>query len=389
VILGRRDADHAADGVTITYRPVWAEVDLAAVRANVTALRELCAPASVLAVVKADGYGHGAVPVALAAIEAGAIGLGVALVEEGIELREAGIHAPILVLSEPVPEAASSVVAYDLTPVVYTLAGIDALAKAVADRGAHDPLPVHLKVDTGMHRVGCSIDDAVDLATQLAEGPELRLAGVCTHLAVADEPGNPYTDEQLARFDAVLASLTARGLPTGTVHVCNTAGAIEFPQARRDMVRIGIGCYGIAPADELEGRVALEPAMSVKARVSHVKTVPRGARLSYGLRYETDRATRVATVPIGYADGVPRELPHHGGAALVRGRRCAIAGTVTMDQLMLDVGDLDVEVGDEVVLIGRQGDEEITAASWARAMGTIAYTVVCGIGPRVPRLYVR
>jgi alanine racemase len=238
-----------------------------------------------------------------------------------------------------------------------------------------------------MHRVGCSAEEAVELAAQVVDRPELRLAGVCTHLAVADEPENPYTVEQLARFDEVLAELRARGLPTGTVHASNTAGAIDRPAARYDMVRIGIGLYGIAPADELEGRVALRPALSVKARVSHVKPVPAGERLSYGLRYQTARATRIATVPIGYADGVPRELPHHGGEAIVRGRRCPMAGTVTMDQLMLDVGDLPVEVGDEVVLIGRQGDEEITAAAWAAAMGTIAYTIVCGIGPRVPRIY--
>jgi alanine racemase len=369
------------------YRPVWAEIDLAAVRANVLALRERCAPAQLLAVVKADAYGHGAVPVARAAVDAGAVGLGVALVEEGIELRDAGIDAPILVLSEPVPEAAASVVRAALTPVVYTLTAIDALAKAVADRGAHDRLPVHLKVDTGMHRVGCRAEEAVDLAAQVVDRPELELAGICTHLAVADEPGNPYTAEQLDRFELVLAACRARGLPTGTVHAANTAAAIEWPAARFDMVRVGIGCYGIAPSDELEGRIELHPAMSVKARVSHVKSVPPGTRLSYGLRYETQRTTRIATVPIGYADGVPRELPERGGAALVRGRRCPIAGMVTMDQLMLDVGDLPVEVGDEVVLIGRQGDEEITAASWARAMGTVAYTIICGIGPRVPRVY--
>jgi alanine racemase len=373
--------------VTAAFRPVWAEIDLAAVRANVEALREICAPAALLAVVKADGYGHGAVPVARAALDAGAQALGVALVEEGIELRAAGIEAPILVLSEPVPDAAGSVVAFGLTPVVYTLAGVDALAKAVVDRGAHERLGVHLKVDTGMHRVGCGPDEAVELASQVVDRPELELAGVCTHLAVADEPGNPYTADQLARFDAVLGALRARGIPTGTVHACNTAGAIDWPTARFDLVRVGIGCYGIAPADALEGRVALQPAMAVKARVSHVKRVPAGAGVSYGLRYTTARETRIATVPIGYADGVPRELAQRGGAALVHGRRCPMAGTVTMDQLMLDVGALPVEVGDEVVLIGRQGDEEITAADWAREMDTIAYTIVCGIGPRVPRVY--
>ncbi len=374
--------------MTAAYRPVWAEIDLGAVRANVRALRAHSHPAALLAVVKADGYGHGAVPVARAALEAGARGLGVALVEEGIELREAGIDGPVLVLSEPVPEAAPSVVAYGLTPVVYTLTGIDALAKAVADRGARDRLGVHLKVDTGMHRVGCSAADAIELAAQVVDRPELLLAGVCTHLAVADEPGNPYTAEQLERFGAVLDELRARRIPTGTVHACNTAGAIEWPAARFDLVRVGIGCYGLAPSDELEGRVELRPAMSVKARVSHVKTVPAGARLSYGLRYETAAETRIVTVPVGYADGVPRELSHVGGSALVRGRRCPIAGTVTMDQLMLDAGALPVEVGEEVVLIGRQGEEEITAADWARALGTVAYTIVCGIGPRVPRVYV-
>ena len=247
---------------------------------------------------------------------------------------------------------------------------------------------MHLKIDTGMHRVGCRAEDAVELATQVVDRPELELAGVCTHLAVADEPGNPYTAEQLAKFDAVLDELRARGIPTGTIHASNTAGAIDCPIARFDMVRVGIGFYGIAPSDALEGRLPLQPALAVKARVAHVKTVPAGERLSYGLRYETAAETRIATVPIGYADGVPRELAHHGGEVLVRGRRCPIAGTVTMDQLMLDVGDLPVEVGDEVVLLGRQGDEEITAASWARALGTIGYTVVCGIGPRVPRVYI-
>jgi len=353
----------------------------------VRALRAYCAPAELLAVVKADGYGHGAVPVAQAALDAGATSLGVALVEEGIELRDAGIDAPILVLSEPVPEAAASVVGYGLTPVVYTLAGIDALAKAVADRGSHDRLRVHLKVDTGMHRVGCNADEALELGAQVVDRPELRLAGVCTHLAVADEPGNPYTEEQLERLNSVLDSFRSLGLPTGTVHACNTAGALDWPAARFDMVRVGIGIYGIAPADALEARVDLTPAMSVKARVTHVKSVGTGARVSYGLRYETAAPTRIATVPIGYADGVPRELPDRGGEAIVRGRRCPMAGTVTMDQLMLDVGDLPVEVGDEVVLIGRQGGEAITAASWARAMGTVAYTIVCGIGPRVPRVH--
>jgi alanine racemase len=369
------------------FRPVWAEIDLDAIRANVRVLRELVAPAAVCAVVKADGYGHGTVPVARAAVEAGAAFLAVALVEEGVELRDAGIEAPVLVLSEPVPEAAETVVANRLTPVVYTASGIDALAKAVVLRGRGEPLAVHLKVDTGMHRVGCDPLDAVDLATHVKEHGELELAGVCTHFAVADEPGNGYTLVQQQVFEGVLAAIAARGIATGLVHACNTAAAITMPSARYDMIRAGIGIYGIPPAPALAGAVELVPAMSVKARVSHVRTYPPRTPMSYGLRYETSQTAHVATVPIGYADGVPRELSHAGGDVLVGGRRHAIAGTVTMDQLMVDMGTDPVAVGDEVVLLGRQGEERITADEWATRVGTIAYTIVCGVGPRVPRQY--
>src|SRR3954466_12431069 len=327
------------------YRPVWAEIDLAAVRANVRSLREFVAPAAVCAVVKADGYGHGATPVARAALDAGASCVAVALVEEGIELRDAGVDAPILVLSEPVRSAAPSVVAYRLTPVVYTLAGIDALAKAAASGGGDAPLDVHLKVDTGMHRVGCAPADALSLATHIVSNrPELVLAGVCTHFAVADEPEHPYTAEQVRVFEAVLAELRARAVPTGLVHACNTAGALTMPAAHYDMVRAGIGVYGIAPAPSLTGAIALEPAMSVKAHVSYVQRIAAGERVSYGLRYEAERDTCVVTVPAGYADGVPRELSHHGGAVLIRGIRHPIAGTITMDQLMVDVGTSPTEV---------------------------------------------
>jgi alanine racemase len=374
-----------------TQRPVWAEIDLEAIRANVRALHELVAPAAVCAVVKADGYGHGAAECARAAIDAGAAWLAVALVEEGVELRDAGIDAPILVLSEPVAALADTVVARRLTPVVYSEPGINALADAVAEAGG-DPLGVHLKVDTGMHRVGCDPAVALDLARHVIAYDELRLTGVCTHLAVADEPDNPYTDEQIELFEAVLGLLRARDITPGLVHACNTAGAITAPAARYDMVRVGIGVYGIPPAPALSDAVHLLPALSLKARVSHVQTIAPGARVSYGLRYETEKETRLATVPIGYADGVPRELSHHGGEVLIHGRRFPIAGTVTMDQLMVDVGDEPVEIGDEVVLLGMQVEADagaqITAQEWADRCDTIPYTVVCGVGPRVPRRYV-
>jgi alanine racemase len=371
-----------------SYRPVWAEVDLDAIRTNIRTLRAHVEPASVLAVVKADGYGHGAVAVGRAALDAGATCLGVALVEEGVALREAGIEGPILVLSEPVPDAATCVVEHWLTPVVYTTLGIEALAKAVVETGVGKSLPVHLKVDTGMHRVGAATRDASVLAQQVVEHDELSLEGVCTHFAVADEPDNPYTDLQLAKFDDVLAALRALGVRPEIVHTANTAAALVFPESRRDLVRAGIGIYGVAPGPALADIVPLRPALTVKARVSHVKTLAAGSRVSYGLRYTLPADARIATVPIGYGDGVPRNLAHVGGEVLVHGRRCPIAGTVTMDQLMVDVGDLPVEPGDEVVLLGDQGSARIGASEWADRLGTIAYEIVCGIGPRVPRTYI-
>jgi alanine racemase len=371
-------------------RPAWSEVDLDAIRHNTRALLELAAPAELLAVVKAEAYGHGAVPVARAALEAGATWLGVALVEEGVELRDAGIDARIMVLSEPPPPAASTVVARRLTPVVYTANGIEALAKAVAEAGV-DPLPVHLKVDTGMHRVGCAPDEALALIKSVDARGELSLEGICTHFAAADELGHPYTEQQLQRFEACLSELEERGRPE-LIHAANSAGLLAHPNARYDLVRCGIALYGIPPAPSLADVVALQPALALKARVSHVQRLTAGSKVSYGLHYELDRDGWVATVPIGYADGVPRNLGLRGGEVLLGGRRFPIAGAVTMDQLMVDVGgddadDAPVEVGDEVVLLGRQQDAEIRAGEWAERLGVIPYEVVTGIGPRVPRLY--
>ncbi|MCZ7535900.1 MAG: alanine racemase [Acidimicrobiia bacterium] len=368
-------------------RPVWAEVDLAAIRENVREIAALVAPARVLAVVKADAYGHGADAVARAVIEAGAQWLGVALVEEGVRLREAGIEAPILLLSEPAPEAAASVVMHRLTPVVYTEGGVDALAAAAVATNEGRLLGVHLKVDTGMHRVGVTAAGAVRLAETIESRSGLRMEGVCTHLAAADDNTDEYTNDQLERFDAVIADLSESGRRPELVHAANTAGALAFPRARYDMVRVGIGVYGIAPAHDLEGVVTLRPAMSVKACVSHVMRLPAGERVSYGLRYELDRESWIATLPIGYADGVTRALGHTGGQVLVRGRRFPIAGTVTMDQLMVDLGDMRVDPGEEVVLLGVQGNDSIPAWEWAERLETIPYEVVCGIGPRVPRRY--
>ena len=367
-------------------RPAWVAVDLDAIRANVRALAAVAAPAALLATVKADAYGHGAVPVARAAVESGAAFLGVAFVEEGIELREAGIDAPIMLLSEPPPAAAPAVIAHGLTPLVYTVNGIDALAKAVVDAGA-PAHAVHLKVDTGMHRVGCAVPDAVALAEMIAARDELEFEGLATHLAVADEPDSTYTDEQLDAFDDVVAAITASVGRPAILHAANSAGLLAHGRARYDLVRAGIALYGITPVDEAATDVALRPALSLHARVSYVKQLDAGARVSYGLRYTLPRAARIATVPVGYADGVPRALGAVGGEVLVRGVRCPIAGTVTMDQLLVDVGALDVAVDDDVVLLGEQGGDEITADDWAARLDTIPYEVVTRLGGRLPRRY--
>lgn len=374
-------------------RPVWAEVDLGALRRNVAALQAAAAPAALCAVVKADAYGHGAVPVARAALEAGAAWLAVALVEEAIELRHAGIDAPILLLSEPVPDAFPLVVQHRLSTVVASEAGVTAAMAAVAAVGEPTVLAVHLKVNTGMNRVGVEPADAVALARRVSEHPALRLEGVMTHLAVADEPEHPFTGEQLRRFDEVLAALAAAGIEAPLVHAANSGGTLAHPSSRHDLVRCGIAVYGLPPAPGVTGGVTLEPVMRLRAEVSCTRVVPAGVGVSYGLRYTTAATTVLATVPIGYADGVPRRLAAVGGEVLVGGRRRPIAGVVTMDQLVVDLGPPggaadEVAVGDEVVLLGRQGDEEITAGEWADRLGTISYEVVCGVGPRVPRRYV-
>jgi alanine racemase len=364
-------------------RPAWAEIDLGAIGHNVGVLRRAAAPAAVWAVVKADGYGHGAVAVARAALEAGAEGLCVALVEEAAALRRAGLDAPILVLAEPPPHQYGEVVRTQARAVVYSERAIEGLA------AARTPVRVHLKVDTGMHRVGATSADAIALARRIAARPSLVLDGVMTHLAVADEPDDPYTDRQLDAFDAVLSALRAEGIEPPFVHAANSAAGLAHPRARHAFVRAGIAVYGIVPGPGVAHlSTELRPALSLRARVSFVKRVAAGERISYGLRHRFAADTTVATLPLGYADGVPRRLSATGGAVLIGGRRRPIVGVVTMDQLMVDCGDDVVAPGDEAVLIGSQDAETVTATEWATRLDTIAYEVTCGISARVPRVYV-
>jgi alanine racemase len=312
----------------------------------------------------------------------------VAFVQEGVRLREAGISAPVLVLSEQPPDQLSLAVQHGLQLTVYSTEQIE----LIAEHGGQDH-PVHLKVDTGMRRVGAQVDDVVRIADAIAASPSVRLEGVFTHLAVADEPGDPYNDRQLDLFETVIARLGAAGHHPSLVHAANSAGALAHPRARLGMVRAGIAIYGIAPgvgvAPAVRG-LALRPALSLHSKVSHVKRVVAGERISYGLRHTFDHDTTVATLPIGYADGVPRRLHAVDGSVLIGGARRHIVGVVTMDQLMVDCGDDTVEVGDHAVLIGGQIGRDgtmvhITADEWADRLDTIAYEIVCGISARIER----
>jgi alanine racemase len=353
-------------------RPTYAEIDLGAIEDNVKALSALIAPADLCAVVKADAYGHGDAPVASRAIESGATWLAVALVEEGIRLREAGVDAPILLLSEPDETAISEIVEWELTPTAYSIGFLEALG------AMREKVPIHLKLDTGMHRVGAAPRIVHDLISAVRANSGLELQAVWTHFPVADEDPE-FTRHQIEVFDTTLG-----GGEVPMVHMANTAGAVLFPESRRDLCRIGLGIYGLHPCHDTRNVVSLRPAMRLVSHVSHVQHLEAGARPSYGRIKELSTDATVVTAPVGYADGLARGLSQYG-CALLGGRRYPLAGTITMDQVVINVGDTDVEIGDEVVLLGSQEGEEITADEWAEELETISYEVVCSIGPRVPR----
>lgn len=372
-------------------RLAWAEVDLDAITSNCAVLAKLARPAALCAVVKAGAYGHGAVPAARAALAGEATWLAVALVEEGIALREAGIEATILLLSEPLGEVMEAAAAGRLTPTLYTAGGIESARKAAAAAPGAGPFRVHVKVDTGMHRVGADPGDVLAVALAVDAADELHLEGLWTHLAAADDPDHDeFTAGQLRRFEEVRRRLATAGIHPDIVHAANSSALLAHPGAHNHMVRCGITVYGYPPSAALADRVTLRPAMSLKAGVAFVRRLSAGERVSYGLQYELANDSVVATVPLGYADGVPRRYSSVGGQALIGGRRLPIAGRVTMDQLLVDCGpDAVVKPGDEVVLLGRQGDQAIDASEWAERLGTVPYEILCGISARVVRRYVR
>jgi len=361
-----------------------ASVELGAITRNVAALRAHVAPAAVMAVVKANGYGHGAVPAAQAAVRGGADWLGVVHVAEALEVRRAGVDVPLLCLMAIGTDDHAAAIAANVDLAAGSADMVRRLAAAaeVAGRSAR----VHLKADTGLSRGGATPVDwpRVLAAARAAEADgSIVIAGVWSHFASADEPGNPSIDAQLSVFKEALAVAEYAGVAPQVRHIANTAAALDVPQARYDLVRIGGGCYGLAT---LPGGPPpwLRPAMTLRARLALVKRVPAGTGVSYGHRYITSRETTLGLVPLGYADGIPRAAT---GKPLVfaRGRRWPIAGTVCMDQLVIDFGDEPVTEGEEVVLFGPGDEGEATAQEWGEELGTISYEIVTGIGARVPR----
>ena len=362
----------------------FCEIDLAAIRHNVGVMKShIAGGARFLAVVKADAYGHGAVPVAKAALEAGADMLAVAIPEEGIELREAGIAAPILVLGGIEESAAEAVVQNDLTQVVFDERRIRALAQAGQKLGRC--AKVHLKLDTGMNRIGVRTAEEAQALTRLIDSlPGVALTGCFTHMATA-EPDPTGTLRQIERFEALRKAVKAVHPGEIICHGANTASIFRYPQLHADMVRGGLALYGYPPVPEATG---LQPAMRWVTRGIYVKTIAPGDRVSYGGTFVATRPTVVMTLPVGYADGYRRGISGKG-CVLVRGRRAPILGRVCMDQMMVDVTDIPgAREGDEAVLLGRQGDEQIDAEEMAAWLDTISYEVLCSPSKRVPRVYI-
>jgi alanine racemase len=361
-------------------------VDQDAIRANLRGIRGLLQPATaVLAVVKANAYGHGSIEVARTLVAAGADALGVAYLQEGIDLRRAGIRAPVLIMGPTPREQAEELVHYRLEPVLSDLALAERLSQAASRAGR--TVPVHLEVDTGMARLGVSPREAAPYATKLATLPGVRLAGLMSHFACADAEDLEPARAQLARFLEADRTLQAAGVRVGRRHLANSAGLLALPEAHLEMVRPGLLLYGYAPTRALAARLPLRPALTWLTRIAALREVPRGQGVSYGHTFVAPHDLRVATLPLGYADGVSRALSNRG-QVLVHGRRAPILGRVCMDMTLVDVTAMPgVAVGDEVVLIGRQGTEAITADEVAADAGTISYEILAGVGPRVPRAY--
>ncbi len=379
--------NHASNTVDAAMRATRVTIDLAALRHNVAVLAERAGTLQLWAVVKANAYGHGAVQCAQAALAAGAHGLCVALTQEAVELRTAGIDAPIMVLSEQPVDDAPILVAHRVVCVAYNEHYIAALASAAAEQA--ERTLVHLKIDTGMHRVGVAPAAAVARAEMIAHSKHLVLDGVMTHLATADDPAHSATLQQVAAFTHAVRDIRAVAPDLQHVHVANSAATLRALGLDCTLVRAGIALYGLQPGAGVASLVAgLQPVMALRSRVLHVQRLAAGQGVSYGLRTVLDCDSTIATLPLGYADGIARRAWQTSARVLVGGRARRIVGVVTMDQMMVDCGEDAVAVGDEAVIFGTQSQQSITVDDWAAALDTISYEVVCAISPRVPRDFV-
>lgn len=364
-------------------RGAWIQIDLGAIAANVRALRDWLPPHThLMAVVKADGYGHGAMEVAQTALGSGADWLGVATVAEGLKMRAQGFTQPILLLGLLAPAALPAAIGADLQITVGSARAMAQIAAAARSLGVK--AKIHLKVDTGMTRVGTPFDGAAELAAMALGDPNLELMGLESHMATAEDPDPAYALQQIERFRELDEHL---GLPAHVLrHLANSAGTVFFPQAHYSMVRPGLLIYGIPPREDALLPFPLRRAMSLTARLTQVREVAAGVSVGYGGTFVTTRPSRLAILPIGYADGLPRALSNRQ-SVLIGGVRCPIVGNVSMDQCTVDVTAADADVGAEAVLLGAQGSDFIGVEEWAAAAGSIPYEIICGLGRRLPKVH--
>ena len=376
------------DGYGGLCQRAWVEIDLAALTHNVKELKNILSPnTQLMAVVKADAYGHGAIAVSQTVLQAGASWLGVATIPEGIELREAGIEAPILVLGATyTTEQVKAIAHWHLQPTICTVKQALIFSEFLVT--LNQSLPVHAKLDTGMSRLGTPWQEATEFVQLIQRLPNLKLASVYSHLATADSPDQTIMLQQHEKFKLAIAQIKIAGINPDCLHLANSAATLADPDLHYDLVRVGLANYGVYPAPHLQSVINLKPVMQVKARVTQVKTIEAGTGVSYGHQFVAKQQTQIAVVGIGYADGIPRNLSNKM-QVLIRGKFVPQVGSVTMDQLMLDVSAIpDLEVGEVVTLLGEDGENQISADDWAATLGTISWEILCGFKNRLPRIAV-